>query len=428
MDILIGNEYYINNSDYPYAIMQKSIDCKKSTKYKRDQLASYNKNILVFSFFWVLIIGSASYLIGPLIPIISKELKVGLDIIGIAVSLSVISKFIATMTTGNLIEIFGYKKVYFIGIIFSLLGITGIYFSYTYTIFLFAFFALALGIGVAHVATLSLVGNYYFKDKTNYLIKLALGNGIAVIVAPLLASLILFIDIDWKYIYIFLLIPQAIIFILLFFLKIPGTIIKKNESVRSLFGVTKKILVNPYFIICAVILLVYSTVKDTFFTWFTSYFTFLNIEVNISSLILAGYGVTTFLGMIIKNALIRRFKERKILMYGVIISFIAIIGIVFVDNLIVKIILIFIFGFGLSAIFTITFSLGLEVSKKYAGSVSGLLMAMAYPGVVIFQYISGYMLENLSKNSVLILDAILVFFLLVSVVVLNYKKVVNSLD
>jgi fucose permease len=312
--------------------------------------------------------------------------------------------------------------------IFSLLGITGIYFSYTYTIFLFAFFALALGIGVAHVATLSLVGNYYFKDKTNYLIKLALGNGMAVIIAPLLASLILFIDIDWKYIYIFLLIPQVIIFILLFFLKIPGTIIKKNESMRSLFGVTKKILVNPHFIICAIILLVYSTVKDTFFTWFTSYFTFLNVEVNISSLILAGYGVTTFAGMIIKNALIRRFKEKKILLYGVIISFITITGLIFVDNLTAKIILILVFGFGLSAIFTITFSLGIEVNKKYAGSVSGLLMAMAYPGVIIFQYLSGYMLENLSANSVLILDTVLVFFLLVAVVVLNYRKDFKSLD
>jgi len=376
----------------------------------------------VFSFFWVLIIGSASYLIGPLIPIISKELKGGLDIIGIAVSLSFISKFIATMTTGNLIEIFGYKKVYFVGIVFSLLGITGIYFSYTYTIFLFAFFALSLGIGIAHVATLSLVGIYYFKDKTNYLIKLALGNGIAIIIAPMLASLILFMNIDWNYIYIFLLVPQAIIFILLFFLKIPADIIKKNESVRSLFGVTKKILVNPHFIVCAIIIFIYSTVKDTFFTWFTSYFTFLNIEVNISSLILAGYGITTLAGMIIKKALIRRFKEKKILLYGVIISFISIIGLIFVDNIIVKIIMIFIFGFGLSAMFTITFSLGLEVSKKYAGSVSGLLMASAYPGVIIFQYLSGYLLEHLSKNSVLILDAILIFFLLIPVAILNYGK------
>ncbi len=259
------------------------------------------------------------------------------------------------------------------------------------------------------------------------MIKLALGNGIAVIVAPLLASLILFLDLEWKNIYIYLLIPQSIIFILLFFLKIPVTI-NKNENVRSLFGVTKKILINPYFIICAVILILYSTVKDTFFTWFTSYFTFLNIEVSMSSLILAGYGVATFAGMIIKNALIRRFKERKVLLYGVIISFISLIGILFIDNLIIKIIMIFIFGFGLAATFTITFSLGIEVSKKHAGSVSGLLMAAAYPGVIIFQYLSGYLLENLSKNSVLVLDAVLVFFLLVSVVMLNYRKAYSGLD
>ncbi|MFC2159251.1 sugar MFS transporter [Actinomycetota bacterium] len=371
--------------------------------------------------------GSASYLIGPLIPIISKELSVGLDIIGIAVALSVISKFIATMTTGNLIEIFGYKTVYFIGIIFSLLGITGIYFSYTYTIFLFAFFALALGIGIAHVATLSLVGNYYFKDKTNHLIRLAFGNGIALIISPLLVSIMLMTDLNWRYIYIFLLIPQVILLILLFFLKIPMTI-NKNESLRSLFGVNKKILVNPYFIICAVILILYATVKDTFFTWFTSYFTFLNIEVSMSSLILAGYGITTFAGMILKNMLIRKLRERKVLLYGIIISFVSITGLLFLDNLILKIVLILLFGFGLSATFTITFSLGIEVNEKYTGSVSGLLIAASYPGVIIFQYLSGYLLEHLSKNSVLILDAVLVFLLLVSVVVLNYRKSFKSLD
>jgi len=107
-----------------------------------------------------LIIGSATYLIGPLIPIISKELSVGLDMIGIAVSFSIISKFIATMATGNLIELFGYRAVYFIGIVFGFLGITGLYFSYSYTIFFLAFFILELGIGVAHVSTLSLIGNY----------------------------------------------------------------------------------------------------------------------------------------------------------------------------------------------------------------------------------------------------------------------------
>jgi predicted MFS family arabinose efflux permease len=145
-------------------------------------------------------------------------------------------------------------------------------------------------------------------------------------------------------------------------------------------------------------------------------------------LILAGYGVSTFVGMVIKNALIRRFKERKVLLYGIIISFISLTGLLFIDNLILKIVLILLFGFGLAATFTITFSLGIEVNKKYTGSVSGLLIAASYPGVIIFQYLSGYLLEHLSKSSVLILDAVLVFFLLVSVVVLNYRKDFKSLD
>ena len=381
----------------------------------------YKKNILYFSFFQVLVIGSASYLIGPIIPIISKELNIGLDIIGLAISLSIIAQFITTLLAGNFIEKFGYKIVYFIGIVFGIFGITGLYFFNSYIIFILAFILLQLGIGVIHVSTLSLVGNYYYKDKTNNLIKLALGNAIAFIISPLLVSIILIVNLNWRYIYIFFLIPQALLFGLLFFLKLPIAI-KSDENIKSLFNVSKKVLSNPYFILCSIIILIYSAVKDTFFTWFTSYFTVFNIKVGISSLFLAGYGISTLAGMLIKNKVIKRFKEKKVLLFGIIISFISLIGIFFLDNLILKNILIFLFGVGFSGSFTITFSLGIEVNHKYTGSVGGILVASSFPGVIIFQYLSGYFSEHLSRNSVLIIDMILLFCLLISVLILDSKR------
>ena len=207
-----------------------------------------NNKILVFSFFRLFITGISFALIGPLIPIISKDLNVGLDYIGSALSLSVFGLLITALITGNLIEAFGYKKIIFIGSLLNIFGCLGLYFSYNYIVFLISYFLLQIGTGIATFSIFSLVGNYYSDKKTGSLIKAVIGNSLAYVVSPLLASIVLNMGLSWRFFYIYILAAQIILLVWLILLKIPKSI-KVKRDIKSLFSINKKIYSNPNFIL-----------------------------------------------------------------------------------------------------------------------------------------------------------------------------------
>ena len=91
-----------------------------------------NNKILVYAFFQLLVVAAAKNIVAPLIPIISGELGVGLDFIGSAIALSIFALFFVSLTTGNLIEIIGIKKVLFIGLGINFVGSGMLYFSHIF--------------------------------------------------------------------------------------------------------------------------------------------------------------------------------------------------------------------------------------------------------------------------------------------------------
>ena len=160
----------------------------------------------------------------------------------------------------------------------------------------------------------------------------------------------------------------------------------------------------------------------TFFVWFTSYFKNINIDINMSSLFLSIFGVAIFIGMLLRNKLIKHFRKKRLLLISFIISFLLLIGVLFLGNLIAKLILIFLFGVAIAGNFTITFSIASGLFPKYTNSASGLTVAFANLGIMIFQYLSGYMSEYYSKNSVLYINISILFVLIILTSFLNFHR------
>ncbi|MBU2563377.1 MAG: MFS transporter [Actinobacteria bacterium] len=380
-----------------------------------------DNKILVYAFFQILILAAARNIIAPLIPIISGELDVGLDFIGSAIALSIFGLFFVSLTTGNLIEVIGLKKVLFIGLGINFTGSLLLYFSHTFSIFIIAYFLMELGLGMLIIGNLSIVGTLYPKNKVSSLIKINIGHTTALIFSPLIVSLTLFIRVDWRYYYIFNLVPLIALAIVLWRIKIPK-ITRVETSLRNLFSANKRIITNPAFIMCGLIIFFYTSIMNTFFVWFTSYFKNINIDINISSLFLSIFGVAIFIGMLLRNKLIKHFKKKRILLFSFIISFFLLIGILFTGNLIAKIVLIFFFGISIAGNFTITFSIGSGLFPKYTNSASGLSVAFANLGIMTFQYLSGYMSEYYSKNSVLYINISILFILIILTSFLNFHR------
>lgn len=377
--------------------------------------------ILVFAFSQVLVLSVSRQIIGPLIPLISEELKVGLDFIGSAISLSVFALFLASLSVGNLIELIGLKKVLYIGLGVSIAGSIMLYFSHSFPIFIVAYFLLQLGVGVLIIGNLSIIGSLYSTRRTSSLIKVNMGNTAGFIIAPIIVSLMLFIKIDWRNFYLFSLILLFALVIILWKIKVP-MMVRVGSNLKTLFVANKRIISNTSFIMCGMIIFFYVSVMNTFFMWFTSYFQNIDIEINISSLFLAIYGAAIFIGMILRSKLIKHFREKRILLFSFIVSFFLLIGILFIQDLIFKNILIFLFGIAIAGNFSITFSIGSELFPEYANSASGLMVAFANLGIMVFQYLSGYFSEYYSKNSILYINIAILLVLIILTSVLNYYK------
>jgi len=108
--------------------------------------------------------------------------------------------------------------------------------------------------------------------------------------------------------------------------------------------------------------------------------------------------------------------------FSFIAAFLLLTEVLFTGNLLAKIILIFLFGISIVGSFAITFSISAGLFPKYTNSASGLMVASANLGMMIFQYVSGYMSEYYSRNSVLYINISLLFILIIVTAILNFHR------
>ncbi|MHB8279905.1 MAG: MFS transporter, partial [Candidatus Humimicrobiaceae bacterium] len=315
----------------------------------------------------------------------------------------------------------GFKKVLIAGLVFLSSGALGIFLSKTFIFFIVFYFIYQLGIGILSITIFSIIGGVLFEEKSRRIMQTSIYYTIGGIIAPLLVSFFVGVKLNWQLIFLSLVIIQIMLGTFLISIKIPK-IIKPQKNIKNLFSIDKKIIFNSFFIIIGFMIFLYSAVMDTFFTWFTSYFESLNIQVFKSSLFLALYAMSLFIGLIIKNHLIGKMEEKKLLMWGILLSFVFMLFIFFTRNLIIKNIMLFFYGICITGNFSFMIILSLNLGSKYASSIAAYTHAAAYLGSIIFQYVSGFMSEHFSKNSVFYIDMSLLFIIFILAIVINNKK------
>jgi MFS family permease len=389
--------------------------------FAKNRRINVKRGILVFSFMQRLLMNTGINIIGPIIPLIAFELKVGLDYMGAVISIGAVALLITSVGAGFLLELFGFKRIILGGVLLYILGCAGLLFSYSFITFAISYVFLQLGTGIISVATISLVGVRYFKDKSKNILMSNIGLTIGSVIAPLLVSLVISIDMKWQLLFMYIAIPQFLLVLLFIFLKVP----KKSsapKSMRNLLRINKIVASHPYIILCCIVAFLYISTMQTFYTWFTSYFSSMDVKLGASSLILAIYATATLTGMFLKNHLVKYIEDKKLLIASISLSFIFLLSGFLIQNMIAKIILIFLFGVNVAGNFSLTFSLGLNIGSQFSNIVSSLLHTFSNLGVIIFQYLSGYLSEHFSKNSVLYIDLTLLVILIIIIAIMNKRE------
>lgn len=356
-----------------------------------------------------------------MIPLISEELKIGNQYIGFSLSFGILGALIASLVSIYFIRKFGVKNIIYFGLLLNLAGSIVLFFLPSYLMFTIAYFVLQFGYSIAFICILTIIRNTFKDNKVKAIFKIDLGYFTGLTIAPLAMSLFFFLKADWHYFFLFMLIPQAILIISMFFLKIPQNNKNNTSEIKNL-KIDFKIIKNKVFIFCGLLIFLNAAMLNTFYDWFTTYFGGINKNINYNLLFLSTYSFSILAGLLLKNKLTSYFKCKKILLFNGLFSFISLAGILLIDMVAIKIAMIFLLGFSLSGNFSLASSIALEYFDDKSDSISGFLVSLIYLGIIMFQYLDGLFTDKFSTDSMLYINFTLSFIFLVVVLVFNFSK------
>jgi MFS family permease len=369
-----------------------------------------------------IILGLGASIFGPLIPVLSESFNVDLDRIGATLSLSAFGLLLTSLFTGILSERIGKKNVYIFGNLLFAICFLGIYFSTHFNYFTLSYILFGAAWGIIAVSSTAIISDAFHLTRSKMIMRLNIGFLLGAFIAPLLVSGTLYLNIDWRY--LFLSVSMLNIFLLISILLLkPESLhnIKHEDDFKRLISTNFKLLSNPTIILCGIINFLHLGAGFTFGSWLTTYFKNLNIPVTIGSLILCLYALTFAVGMFIKSFLFSRFSEKIVMLISAILAFITLTIFFFVNTLVLKAILIILFALSFSGVAAAAISLGIHQDPRNAGSIISIINSSGFLGVVIFQYTAGYLAENVSVNSVIYICIGALFALIIPMIILGFS-------
>lgn len=378
------------------------------------------KKIFLFFYIQFFLLGLGGSIFGPLIPILADGFKVNLDTIGSTLSLSAFGLLLASLFSGILSEISGKRNIFTLGSILFTASFLGLYFSSHFIYFTLSYIVFGVSWGMVAVNSTSIISDAFHLNRSKIIIRLNTGFLLGSFFAPILVSGILFLNINWRYLFLSVALINVLLFILILSIKLEGLNNKKHkENLVSLFTTNRKLLSNLIIILCGIINFLHFGLGFTFGAWFTAYFKNLNVPVTIGSLILSLYLLTFGIGMFVKSSLLAKFNGKKIMQFSSILAFVFLFISFFLDLVTLKIIFIILFSFSFSGIAATSLSMGIKQSPRNSGSIISIINSFGFTGVIIFQYTAGYLSENFSVDSVIYIGLAALFLLAVFTSILS---------
>jgi len=346
---------------------------------------------LIFSIF-----GLAIMVIDPLIPVIAEKLDVGYDKIGIALFIGSIAVLFSTIVAGRLSDRFDIKKIIIFGLLLLLTGylIFGIYFNYF--IFTLVLILIRTGFGAIDTSIHAYIAKVPDNNTSRAFIILDMFFFIGAFLGPLFISAALFLDIDPKFVFLFLSAAFAISLIILYIYCPP---VKPGNEIPARHNAINKtkpmfsIIKNPVILLCSLVLFLYLGSTFAFSSWLTTYFLAFKVHVALSSVFLSVYWLFSLVGLIAINQLVKKIKEVDILLWGCSLGAVFLIIFSLVPNIYLKTLMLSLLASAISGIFPLATSLVVQEEPGDSGTVLGFVIASSFSGTIAFQPIFGYVAE-----------------------------------
>jgi len=346
---------------------------------------STKRSLTLLCYIGYFINGILMTLFAPLIPIISEELKINYSSIGMILLSSSLGFIISNLISGALADKFGKKIISSLGFLITGLGIVTLAFAQTYTQFL-TFYAIAgFGNGAWAANLQAIIADIYSEDRSKRILRLNVYFAAGAGFGPLIVSIILSQNLDWR---LFFGLIGAINFIIFLFYATNHYPLELTAH-ESIKGNIKR-LFNPIIIICGLILFFYIGIEITYSTWLTTYLTAFNIPVKLGSLSVSSFWFFMAFGIWSSEFLSKKIHDVKIIFASTVLVFISITSIILFNSLPIIFIFTALLGISLSPAFPLTASTAISQDPEISGTISGFTMSLPLTASIIFQPLVGY--------------------------------------
>jgi MFS family permease len=324
-------------------------------------------------------------LFAPLIPIISKELRISYSSIGMIIFSTTLGFVISNLISGMLADKFGKKIISALGFLITGLGIVTLAFAQTHMQFLTFYTIAGFGNGAWAANLQAIIADIYPLDRSKRILRLNIYFAAGAGFGPLIVSIILSQNMDWR---IFFGLIGAVNFIIFLFYATNRYPLELTAH-ESIKGNIKR-LFNPIIIICGLILFFYIGIEATYSTWMTTYLTTFKIPVQLGSLSVSAFWFFMAIGIWSSEFLSKKIHDVKIIFASTVLVFISITSIILFNSLPVIFVFTVLLGISLSPVFPLTASTAISQDPEISGTISGFTMSFPLAASIIFQPLVGY--------------------------------------
>ena len=366
----------------------------------------------------------------PLYPYFSKNFNVGFDKIGLVFFTGSLTAIISMVIAGRLSDKVSHRKMFLWSFIISFLGFAVFSIFHNFIGLIVTVVIVNVGLNIFWPAAYANIYHDYNDNYSTMLVKLERFYCLATVLGPLLISLLLYLNLSPRFIFIFLL----LMFIFIFFKFYKGYKFRAsnisahvnanevhNEKINISYEEDQEKLSNnneqlknkkvklykklhnfftPTVIVVNISLALFAGVNTGTSAWLTTYFTSFNIPVSFSSIFVAIYWFSAFIGLQILSKIMHKLNEEKILFFGGILSLVSLIGFSFVNLIYLKIIFLMLVGISVSGIYPLCGAITMRENPRSVGTSSGFSIAMGLVGGLIVSPVMGFVAQYLSKSYV----------------------------
>ena len=386
------------------------------------------KNLKLF-YLAYFILGFVIPIFDPLYPYFSRSFNVGYDKIGLVFFGGSLTAIISMISAGRISDKFPLRKLFLWSFVISFAGFAVFGIFHNFTGLIITVIIVNVGLNIFWPAAYAKVFHDHNENYSTMYVKLERFYYLATALGPLLISLLLYLNLSPRYIFAFLL----LLFILLFSIFYVGyrdktsnalhavhlkteqaqnvnadnragqkPFLSKNLNKHKKEKLHKKItkFFTPVVIFANISLTLFGGVMTGTSAWLTTYFTSFNIAVSLSSIFVAIYWFSTFIGLQILSKIIGKIREEKVLFYGGIVSVVSLICFSLINIIYIKIIFLMLVGISIAGIYPLCGAITVNANPKSAGTSSGVTIAMGLLGGLIVSPVMGFVAQYLSKSYV----------------------------